>query len=117
MAKQYDKAAEQALQEGKAERALIDLSLAAMGFATIEKVSEAKKRIDRAKRIVDKTTWDWLKTLLSFSQALTENRFEDAGDLLKMFKQEETIMGVMDACLSILEEREKKRRKAGPKKP
>jgi hypothetical protein len=33
-----------------------------------------------------------------------------------MFKQEETIQGVMDACLSILEEREKKRRKTGPKK-
>jgi tetratricopeptide (TPR) repeat protein len=116
MAKLYDKAAEEAVQDGKAERAVIDFSLAAMGFATIEKAPEAKKRIDRARRIVDKTTWDWLKTLLSFSQALTENRFDDAADLLKMFKQEETIQGVMDACLSILEEREKKRRKTGPKK-
>jgi len=117
MAKLYDNAAEEALQDGKAERALIDLSLAAMGFATIEKIPEAKKRIDRAKRIVDKTSWDWLKTLLSFSQALTENRFDDAQDLLKMFKQEETIQGVMDACLSILEEREKRRRKTAAKKP
>jgi tetratricopeptide (TPR) repeat protein len=115
MGQLYDKAADEALQDGKAERAVIDLSLAAMGLATIEKTTEAKKRIDKARRIVDKTTWDWLNSLLTFSQALTENRLEEADDVLKTFKQEETIQEVMDACLSILEEREKKRKKTGKK--
>ena len=36
----YSKAAEKALDDGKAERAVIDYSLAAMGFATIDKIRQ-----------------------------------------------------------------------------
>ncbi len=41
----YDKAAEKAIDDGNAERAVIDLSLAAMGFATIEKMDKANSNV------------------------------------------------------------------------
>jgi len=107
----YDKAAEKAIDNGNAERAVINLSLAAMGFTTIEKIEKARERIDKAKKIIGKTNWDWLKTLLDFSENLAENRLEEADDLLKIFKEEEAIQEVMGACLSIREEIERKRRK------
>jgi len=107
----YDKAAEKAIDNGNAERAVIDLSLAAMGFATIEKMDKARERIEKAKKIIDKTRWDWLQTLLDFSENLAENKLEDADELLKIFKEEETIQEVMGACLSIREEIERKKRK------
>ncbi|MDH4212687.1 MAG: hypothetical protein ACFFCT_12935 [Candidatus Odinarchaeota archaeon] len=107
----YDKAAEKAIDNGNAERAVINLSLAAMGFTTIEKIEKARERIDKAKKIIGKTNWDWLKTLLEFSENLAENRLEEADDLLKIFKEEEAIQEVMGACLSIREEIERKRRK------
>ncbi|MFW9910274.1 MAG: hypothetical protein ACFFEF_17085 [Candidatus Thorarchaeota archaeon] len=103
----YEKASEKALEEGKAERAVIDLSLAAMGYATIDDKNRARILISKAKRVLDKTRWEWLGTLLSFSEALTENRFDEADILLKGFKEEETIQQVMMACLDILEERSK----------
>ena len=106
----YDKAAEKAIDNGNAERAVIDLSLAAMGFATIERMDKAKERIEKAKKIIGRTTWDWLETLLDFSENLAENRLEEADDLLKIFKEEEAIQEVMGACLSIREEIQKKRR-------
>jgi tetratricopeptide (TPR) repeat protein len=107
----YDKAAEKAIDNGNAERAVIDLSLSAMGFATIEKMDKAKERIDKANRIIEKTRWDWLKTLLSFSEALANNDLDDADELLKDFNEEETIQEVMGACLDIRESIERKRRK------
>jgi tetratricopeptide (TPR) repeat protein len=107
----YDKAAEKAIDNGNAERAVINLSLAAMGFATIEKIEKARERIEKAKKIIGKTNWDWLRTLLNFSEDLAENRLDDANDLLKIFKEEETIQEVMGACLSIREEIERKCRK------
>lgn len=107
----YDKAAEKAIDNGNAERAVINLSLAAMGFATIEKIEKARERIDKAKKIIGRTNWDWLKTLLDFSENLAENRLEEADDLLKIFKEEEAIQEVMGACLSIREEIDRKRRK------
>lgn len=107
----YEKASVKALDEGKAERAVIDLSLAAMGFATIDDMDKAKELIETAKRIIGKTTWDWLGTLLSFSEALTEGNLDVADDLLKGFKEEETIQQVMGACLDIREELAKNRRK------
>jgi len=107
----YDKAAEKAIDNGNAERAVINLSLAAMGFTTIEKIEKARERIDKAKKIIGRTNWDWLKTLLEFSENLAENRLEEADDLLKIFKEEEAIQEVMGACLSIREEIERKRRK------
>jgi hypothetical protein len=107
----YDKAAEKAIDNGNAERAVINLSLAAMGFTTIEKIDKAKERIEKAKKIIGKTTWDWLQTLLDFSENLAENKLEDADDLLKIFKEEEAIQEVMSACLSIREEIEKKHRR------
>jgi len=107
----YDKAAEKAIDNGNAERAVINLSLAAMGFTTIEKIEKARERIDKAKKIIGRTNWDWLKTLLDFSENLADNRLEEADDLLKIFKEEEAIQEVMGACLSIREEIERKRRK------
>lgn len=106
----YDKAAEKAIDNGNAERAVIDLSLAAMGFATIERMDKARERIEKAKKIIGRTMWDWLKTLLDFSENLAQNRLEEAGDLLKIFKEEEAIQEVMGACLSIREEIQRKRR-------
>jgi tetratricopeptide (TPR) repeat protein len=107
----YKKAAKKALDEGKAERAVIDLSLAAMGFATIERMDEAREEIKKARRIIDKTRWVWLKTLLSFSEALTENNLDKADELLEDFEEEETIQEVMGACLNIREEIERRRRR------
>ncbi len=107
----YNRAAENALEEGKAERAVINLSLAAMGYATIERVEVAKEAIDKAQRIIDKTRWEWLKTLLDFSDALTSHRLDDADDLLRDFKEEETIQQVMRACLDIVVERERAKKK------
>jgi len=107
----YDKSAEKALEEGRAQRAVIDFSLAAMGFATIEKTKEAMERIEKAKRIVDKTRGEWLETLLSFSEALAQDDLDLADDLLKTFKEEETIQQVMGACLDIREDKAKARRK------
>ena len=107
----YEKASEKALDDGKAERAVIDLSLAAMGYATIDKMDKANTLIDKANRIVNKTRWDWLGTLLSFSDALTDNKLDEAEDLLKDFKEEETIQQVMQACLSIRKDVERKRKK------
>ncbi|MHA2159787.1 MAG: hypothetical protein ACXABE_12860 [Candidatus Thorarchaeota archaeon] len=90
---------------------MINLSLAAMGFATIEKTDKAKERIEKAKKIITKTRWDWLETLLSFSEALAENNLDDADDMLKAFKEEEAIEQVMSACLSIRAEIEKAKRR------
>ncbi|MHA1654210.1 MAG: hypothetical protein ACTSVT_09490 [Candidatus Thorarchaeota archaeon] len=107
----YEKAADSSLEEGKAERAVIDLSLAAMGFATIEKYDHAHDLIAKAKRILDKTTWDWLKDLLTFSEALAASNIDEAEDVVKAFKEEQTIQEVMGACLSIVDERQKQKRK------
>ena len=107
----YDKAADKAVEDGNAERAVINLSLAAMGFATIEKMDKAKERIEKAKKIITKTRWDWLQTLLSFSEALVQNNLDDAEDMLQEFKEEEAIEQVMGACLSIRSEIEKNKRK------
>ncbi len=107
----YDKAADKAIDDGNAERAVINLSLAAMGFATIEKMQKAKDRIEKAKRIISKTRWEWLETLLSFSRALAENDLDEADDMLKTFKEEEAIEQVMSACLNIRAEIEKKKRR------
>ncbi len=107
----YDKAADKAIDNGNAERAVIDLSLAAMGFATIEKTDKAKERIEKAKKIVGRTRWDWLKTLLEFSENLADNKLDDADALLKVFKEEEAIQEVMDACLSIRQDAERKKRR------
>ena len=87
------------------------MSLAAMGFATIEKMDKAKERIEKAKKIITKTRWDWLQTLLSFSEALAKNNLDNAEDMHQEFKEEETIEQVMRACLSIRTEIEKKKRK------
>ena len=111
MGELYDKAAESALQDGKAQRAVIDFSLSAMGYATINKTAEAKERIEKANRIIDKTREEWLKTLLDFSEALTDDDLDKADDLLKTFKEEETIQQVMGACLDIREEVAKKKRR------
>jgi len=108
----YDKAAEKAIDNGNAERAVIDLSLAAMGFATIEKMEKAKERIEKAKKIIGRTRWDWLQTLLEFSENLANNNLDDADDLLKVFKEEEAIQEVMGACLSIREDAERKKLRA-----
>lgn len=107
----YDKAAEKAINDGNAERAVINLSLAAMGFATIEKMGKAKELIEKAKKIITKTRWEWLSTLLSFSEALADNNLDDADDMLKEFEEEEAIEQVMGACLSIREEIEKNKRR------
>jgi len=107
----YDKAANKAIDDGNAERAVIDLSLAAMGFATIEKMDKAKERIGKAKKIIGRTRWDWLQTLLDFSEHLVENRLEDADGLLKIFKEEEAIQEVMEACLNIREDVDRKKRR------
>ncbi|MHA1248257.1 MAG: hypothetical protein ACTSPE_13095 [Candidatus Thorarchaeota archaeon] len=107
----YEKAADSSLEEGKAERAVIHLSLAAMGFATIEKYDHANDLIANAKRILDKTTWDWLKDLLTFSEALAASNIDEAEDVVKTFKEEQTIREVMGACLSIVDERQKQKRK------
>jgi hypothetical protein len=107
----YDKAAEKQIDNGNAERAVINLSLAAMGFATIEKVDKAKERIEKAKKIIGRTRWEWLKTLLDFSENLANNNLEDADELLKVFKEEEAIQEVMRACLSIREDAERKKRR------
>jgi len=107
----YDKAADEAVEDGNAERAVINLSLAAMGFATIEKMQKAKERIEKAKKIITKTRWDWLETLLQFSEALAENNLDDADDMLKAFKEEEAIEQVMSACLSIRAEIMKAKRR------
>ncbi|MEE9540807.1 MAG: hypothetical protein V3V85_04845, partial [Candidatus Thorarchaeota archaeon] len=104
----YKQAGDKALDAGKAERAVIDFSLAAMGFATIDRTKDAQKLIKTAKKIIDKTRWDWLGTLLSFSEALTNNKMDEASGLLKKFKEEDTIKEVMSACLDILEEKQKK---------
>lgn len=107
----YDKAANKAIEDGNAERAVINLSLAAMGFATIEKTAKAKELIEKAKQIITKTRWEWLQTLLSFSNALTENDLDEAEDMLTVFEEEEAIEQVMGACLSIRSEIERKKRR------
>jgi tetratricopeptide (TPR) repeat protein len=107
----YDKAADKAIENGNAERAVINLSLAAMGFATIEKMSKAKERIEKAKKIIARTNWDWLETLLAFSEALADNNLDDADDMLKTFKEEEAIEQVMSACWNIRAEIEKAKRR------
>ncbi len=107
----YEKAAEKSLEEGKAERAVIDLSLAAMGYSTIDKQDHAKELIEKAKRIVDKTSWDWLHTLLSFSEALNKHDTDEAEEIARKFTQETTIQEVMNACLNIVVERERAKRK------
>ncbi|MHA1926615.1 MAG: hypothetical protein ACXABV_07840 [Candidatus Thorarchaeota archaeon] len=107
----YDKAAEKAVEEGKPQSAVIDLSLAAMGFATIEKTADAKDRIEKARRAIEKTRGEWLETLVSFVEALTENKLDDADDHLKAFKGQDTIQELMGACLNILQENQKKRRR------
>ncbi len=112
MGELYDRAAEKALEEGNAPRVVIDLSLAAMGLATIERTEEAKDHIEKAKRVINKTSGDWLETLLNFSQALAEDDLDTADDLLREFKEEETIQQVMRACLDIRDEEAKKRRRS-----
>jgi hypothetical protein len=107
----YNQAAERALQDGKAERAVIDLFLAAMGYATIEEKETAQASIEKAEKIIDKTRWKWLKTLLSFSKALTEGDLDTAEDIHRGFDEEETIQEVMGACLDIVDERHKKKGK------
>ena len=111
MANLYQKAADKALENGKAERALIDLSLAAMGYATISEMKKANELIETAEKIIGKTTWPWLGTLLKFSKALAENRLEDANDTLQDFTEEETIQQVMTACLNIREEQDRAKRR------
>jgi tetratricopeptide (TPR) repeat protein len=108
----YDKAADKAIDDGNAERAVINLSLAAMGFVTIEKMGKANERLEKARKIINKTRWEWLETLLSFSEALSKNNLDDAEDMLETFKEEEAIEQVMRACLSIRSEIEKKKRRA-----
>ncbi len=110
MARLYNKASDKALDDGKAERAVIDLSLGAMGYATIEETDKAKELIEKANRVIEKTRWDWLKTLLAFSEALTEDDLEKASDMLAIFKEEDTIQQVMGACLDIREDVQRKRR-------
>jgi hypothetical protein len=111
MGELYSQASEKALEDGNPQRTVIDLSLAAMGFATIDQCDTAKERIEKAKRVVDKTREEWLRTLLSFSEALTEGDFVKANDLLKSFEKEgnETILEVMKACLDIREEEDRKK--------
>ncbi|MEM2143022.1 MAG: hypothetical protein QXS20_07125 [Candidatus Thorarchaeota archaeon] len=104
MANLYSKAAEEAFREAKAERAVMDLSLAAMGLATINRTSEAQEKIAKARMVIDRTIWDWLRTILDFAEALANRRLSDASRLLRRFEQEETIQELMDACLSIVEE-------------
>jgi hypothetical protein len=96
----YDKAADKAIDDGNAERAVINLSL-----------DKAKERIEKAKKIITKTRWEWLETLLSFSEALAKNNLDDAEDMLQEFKEEEAIEQVMSACLSIRSEIQKKKRR------
>ncbi|NHJ13404.1 MAG: hypothetical protein EAX95_06985 [Candidatus Thorarchaeota archaeon] len=103
----YDKAAEEALEEGRAQRAVIDLSLAAMGFATINKMSEARDRIEKAKKAIDKTREEWLKSLLNFVEALTRDKVDEAYQYLRDFEGQETIQDVMGACLDIILESRK----------
>lgn len=107
----YDKAAEKAIDNGNSERAVINLALSAMGFATIEKMKKAEERIEKAKRIIGRTRWEWLKTLLAFSEALTHNKLDYADELLEDFDEEETIQEVMGACLDIRQSIERKRRR------
>lgn len=107
----YDKAAEKAVEQGKPQRAVIDLSLAAMGFATLEKTADAKDRIEKARRAIEKTRGEWLETLVSFVEALSENELDDADDYFKAFKGQDTIQELMGACLDILQENQKKRRR------
>ncbi|TFH08453.1 MAG: hypothetical protein E4H14_06410 [Candidatus Thorarchaeota archaeon] len=107
----YDKAAEKAIDNGNSERAVIDLSLAAMGFATIEKMDKAKERIEKAKKIIGRTRWEWLQTLLDFSENLVNNNLDDADELLKVFDEEEAIQQVMEACLNIREDVDRKKRR------
>jgi len=107
----YDKAAEKAIDNGNAERAVIDLSLAAMGFATIEKMEKARERIEKAKKIIGRTHWDWLQTLLDFSSNLVENKLDEADELLRAFDEEEAIQEVMGACLNIRQDAERKKRR------
>ena len=109
--KELIQASEKALENGKAERAVIDLSLAAMGYATIDEMDKANELIEKANRIIEKTTWPWLGILLDFSKALAENRLEDADDTLRDFTEEETIQQVMTACLNIAVERHRSKRK------
>ena len=103
----YDEAAEEAVEEGRAQRAVIDLSLAAMGFATISKMNDAKERIEKAKKVIDRTREEWLKSLLSFVEALTRNEFIEAYAFLRDFEGQETIQDVMGACLDIIVESRK----------
>lgn len=110
MADLYKIAADKALDNGKAERAVIDLSLAAMGYATIGEIPKATDLIETAGRIIGKTTWPWLVTLLEFSKALAENRLDEADDTLREFTEEETIEQVMTACLNIRQEQDRAKR-------
>ncbi|MCF2138322.1 MAG: hypothetical protein K9W43_13905 [Candidatus Thorarchaeota archaeon] len=107
----YEKAAELSLEEGKAERAIINLSLAAMGFSTIESDDKAKELIEKAKRIIGKTSWDWLVSLLNFSEALANRDTDEAEEIVQHFTEERTIQEVMNACLNIVTERERAKRK------
>ncbi len=106
MGRLYEQASEKALKEGKAERAVINLSLAAIGFATVQSSDTARQCIQKARRIVEKTRWDWLTKLLAFSEDLTENRLQHAELILKNFAAEEAIREVMNACLDIAKERQ-----------
>lgn len=105
----YDRAAEEALEAGRAQRAVIDLSLAAMGFATIDKTAEAKDRIEKAKKAIDKTREEWLKSLLSFAEALARDKMDEAYQFLRDFEGQDTIQDVMGACLDIILESRKKK--------
>jgi tetratricopeptide (TPR) repeat protein len=111
MGELYSQASEKALEDGNPQRTVIDLSLAAMAFATIEQFDTAGERIEKAKRVVDKTREEWLRTLLSFSEALTEAKLIEANNLLKSFEKagNETIQEVMKACLDIREEEARKK--------
>ncbi|MHA1771992.1 MAG: hypothetical protein ACTSYL_03890 [Candidatus Thorarchaeota archaeon] len=111
MGKLYEKAADLSLEEGKAERAIINLSLAAMGFSTIDNDARAKELIEKAKRIIDRTSWDWLRTLLKFSEAMNNRDFDEAEEIAQHFTEEQTIQDVMNACLNIVTEREKAKRR------
>ncbi len=107
----YQKAADLAMEEGKAERAVINLSLSAMGYATINKIETAKEAIEKAQKIIDKTTWEWLRVLLKFSEALSNHDLDEAVFMLRDFKEEETIQQVMRACLDIVTERERAKKR------
>ncbi len=108
----YDRAADRALEAGNAQRVVMDLALAAMGLATTDRVDDALERVEKAKRVIGKTRGDWMETMLEFSEALAKNDLDTADDLLREFREEETVQQVMRACLEIRQEEAKKRRRA-----